>query len=59
MKHVEVDYHFVRERVVAGQLEVWIISTKDQLADVFTKPLSRPAFRDFTRNLSLVFLRPD
>jgi hypothetical protein len=59
MKHVEVDYHFVHERVAVGQLEVQIISTKDQLVDVFTKLLPGLAFRDFTRNLNLVSLRPD
>jgi hypothetical protein len=47
MKHVEVDYHFVRERVATGQLEVRIISTKDQLADVLTKPLPGLAFSAF------------
>jgi hypothetical protein len=59
MKHVEVDYHFVHERVAAGQLEVQIISTKDQLVDVFIKPLPGLVFRDFTRNLNLVSLRSD
>jgi hypothetical protein len=39
-KHVEVDYHFVRERVATKQLEVRIISSKDQVADVMTKPLT-------------------
>jgi hypothetical protein len=29
MKHVEVDYHFVRERVVSRQLDVCIISSND------------------------------
>jgi hypothetical protein len=54
MKHVEVDYHFVRERVATGHLEVRFISTKDQLADAFTKPLPGPVFRDFQANLKLV-----
>jgi histone deacetylase 1/2 len=39
-KHIEVDYHFVRERVAHKQLRVRIISTNDQVADGFTKPLS-------------------
>jgi hypothetical protein len=30
MKHVEVDYHFVRERVANGFLDIRFISTKDQ-----------------------------
>ncbi|XP_028102607.1 uncharacterized protein LOC114301842 [Camellia sinensis] len=44
-KHVEVDYHFVRERVAAKQLHICHISTLDQLADIFTKPLSTQRFQ--------------
>jgi hypothetical protein len=38
-KHIEVDYHFVREKVVRGDLLLQFISTHDQLADIFTKAL--------------------
>ncbi|XP_019159913.1 PREDICTED: uncharacterized protein LOC109156515 [Ipomoea nil] len=37
IKHVEIDYHFVRDRVANGDIQVHCISTKDQLADIFTK----------------------
>ena len=37
--HIEVDYHFVRERVAQKLLHIKFISSKDQLADIFTKPL--------------------
>uniref|UniRef100_A0A2N9FSR2 Reverse transcriptase Ty1/copia-type domain-containing protein n=1 Tax=Fagus sylvatica TaxID=28930 RepID=A0A2N9FSR2_FAGSY len=43
-KHIEVDYHFIRERVVRGDLKLQFISTEDQLADVFTKALPSPRF---------------
>lgn len=36
-KHLEVDYHYVREKVIRGELQVRYISTKDQVADIFTK----------------------
>jgi histone deacetylase 1/2 len=36
-KHIEVDFHFVRECVAAGTLHARFISSDDQLADVFTK----------------------
>lgn len=39
-KHIEIDYHFVREKVANKQLAVRFISSKDQLADLFTKALS-------------------
>lgn len=59
MKHVEVDYHFVRERVASQQLEVRIISSKDQVADIMTKPLPGPAFNKICTNLHLTSYRPD
>ncbi|KAF5464008.1 hypothetical protein F2P56_014124 [Juglans regia] len=37
IKHVDLDYHFVRDRVAAKTLAV---QSKDQLADILTKPLS-------------------
>jgi hypothetical protein len=55
-KHIEVDYHFVRERVATKQLEVRPISNKDHLADTLTKPLAAPAFFQFSCNLNLVSL---
>jgi histone deacetylase 1/2 len=36
-KHIEIDFHFVRERIASKQLQVQFIGTKDQLADGFTK----------------------
>jgi hypothetical protein len=47
MKHVEIDYHFVRGRVMKRLLEVRFIFTGDQLADSFTKALPQGRFRDF------------
>ncbi|GMP71088.1 hypothetical protein CsSME_00029637 [Camellia sinensis var. sinensis] len=41
-KHIEVDYHYVRERVAAKKLHINHISSMDQLADLFTKPLASP-----------------
>ncbi|GKE31840.1 gag/pol polyprotein [Tanacetum coccineum] len=38
-KHVKINYHFVREKVAQCDLRVQHISTHDQIADVFTKPL--------------------
>ena len=52
-KHIEIDFHFVRERVAAGALEVRFISSNDQLADVFTKPATRQMLDRFKYNLNL------
>ncbi|KAJ0727195.1 putative RNA-directed DNA polymerase [Helianthus annuus] len=56
-KHVEVDYHFVREQVAQGNLHVKFIATNDQIADVFTKPLSSQRFQ-FLRSKLQVVPRP-
>ena len=53
-KHIEVDYHFVRERVAQKLLQIKFISSNDQLADIFTKPLSQPLFKGCRRKLNLL-----
>jgi hypothetical protein len=47
MKHVEVDYHLVQDRVVKKLLDVQFISTQDQVADGFTKALSQGRLIEF------------
>ncbi|TQD70684.1 hypothetical protein C1H46_043779 [Malus baccata] len=39
-KHVEIDYHYIREKVLANQVSVQFICTQDQVADICTKSLS-------------------
>lgn len=43
-KHMEVDYHYIRERVALGLVEVTHIPSANQLTDIFTKPLPRRSF---------------
>lgn len=52
-KHIEIDFHFVREQVAMKQLDVRFISSADQLADEFTKPLGTRPFIWFRNNLNL------
>lgn len=56
-KHVEVDFHFVREKVAQGQLSVQFITTDDRIADVFTKPRPSQRFM-FLRSKLRVSPRP-
>jgi hypothetical protein len=56
MKHVEVDYHFVRDRVVKKLLDVRYISTEDQVGDDFTKALPQRRLLEFQCNLNLIKL---
>ena len=39
-KHIEIDFHYVHDQVLRGQLHVQFVSTKDQYADALTKPLT-------------------
>jgi hypothetical protein len=56
-KHLEVDYHYVRDKVVRKELEVCYLSTTDQVADIFTKGLSKSRFLLLTNKL-MVRSRP-
>lgn len=44
MKHLAIDYNFVRELVQSKDLQIAYISTIDQAADIFTKGLAGPRF---------------
>jgi histone deacetylase 1/2 len=52
-RHIEIDFFFIRERVAARQLDVRFISSKDRVADGFTKTLSNKKLLEFKRNLNL------
>ncbi|XP_013617128.1 PREDICTED: uncharacterized protein LOC106323577 [Brassica oleracea var. oleracea] len=45
MKHIAIDFHFVRGQIQTGVSHVVHVSTKDQLADGLTKPLARAPFQ--------------
>ncbi|PRQ46901.1 putative RNA-directed DNA polymerase [Rosa chinensis] len=40
-KHIELDYHFVREKVALGSHQVHFVPSVDQPADLLTKPLHK------------------
>ena len=52
-KHIEVHYHFVREKVLAGQIDLQHIGTHEQVADIFTKALAQDKFEKFRRTLRI------
>jgi len=52
-KHVEPDYHFVRDMVVKNEIQIYFISSQDQLANVFTKPLPTASFTAFRFKLRI------
>jgi hypothetical protein len=53
-KHIEIDFHFVRERVAQKLLDIRFINTSDQVADGFSKPISTAKLKEFRFNLNLV-----
>jgi hypothetical protein len=53
MKHIEVDLHFVHERVAFKLLDIQFISSKDRLAYGLTKPLGRILLSQFCYNLNV------
>ena len=53
-KHIEVHYHYVRERLFAGEISLVYVPTQDNLADLFTKALPREKFEAFRKALGLL-----
>ncbi|GJR58485.1 retrovirus-related pol polyprotein from transposon TNT 1-94 [Tanacetum coccineum] len=47
-KHIDVHYHFIKEQVKNGIVELYFVRTEYQLADIFTKPLPRERFNFLT-----------
>jgi hypothetical protein len=52
-KHIEIDYHFVRDMVAKKLLDVCFIFGKDQLVDVLSKPLAAVRFGMLWSNLNV------
>ena len=53
-KHIELDVHYMRDKVLNKELEVRYIPTDEQVANVLTKPLSFPKFSYFHSKLNVV-----
>jgi hypothetical protein len=43
-KHIEIDYHFVRQQVAANKLQLRFLPSREQVADILTKALGIPRF---------------
>lgn len=52
-KHIEMNIHFVREKVAKGQVRVLHVPSRYQIADIFTKGLPRVLFEEFRDSLSV------
>nr|GEW51295.1 ribonuclease H [Tanacetum cinerariifolium] len=52
-KHIDVRYHFIKEKVEKGIVELFFVETKYQLADLFTKSLPEERFKYLVRRLGM------
>ncbi|KAJ1691799.1 hypothetical protein LUZ63_015954 [Rhynchospora breviuscula] len=53
-KHIEVDCHYIREKVQAKEIETPYVKSEDQLADIFTKGLIPKTFENIVDKLGLI-----
>nr|GEX34558.1 hypothetical protein [Tanacetum cinerariifolium] len=57
-KHIDVRYHFIKEKVEKGIVELFLVETEYQLADQFTKALPVERFKYLVRRLGMRCLTP-
>ncbi|GJX30234.1 hypothetical protein Tco_0238313, partial [Tanacetum coccineum] len=57
-KHIDVRYHFIKERVENGIVELYFVRTEYQLADIFTKSLPREGFNFLIEKLGMRSMSP-
>jgi hypothetical protein len=55
-KHIEIDCHIVRDKIVAGLIKTLHIQSQHQLADILTKPLPRVLFHMLLSKLNVLNL---
>jgi hypothetical protein len=53
-KHIAIWYHFLRDHQQREDIEIAYISTKEQLADIFTKPLDEKTFTKLRNELNIL-----
>ncbi|GJY31955.1 retrovirus-related pol polyprotein from transposon TNT 1-94, partial [Tanacetum coccineum] len=58
-KHIDVRYHFIKEQVKNGIVELYFVRTEYQLADIFTKPLPRERFNFLIEKLGMRSMSPE
>jgi hypothetical protein len=52
--HIAIRYHFLRDHQQRGDIEIAYVSTKEQLADIFTKPLDEKTFTKLRNELNIL-----
>ncbi|GJU04207.1 retrovirus-related pol polyprotein from transposon TNT 1-94 [Tanacetum coccineum] len=57
-KHIDVRYHFIKEQVENGIVELYFVRAEYQLADIFTKPLPRERFNFLIEKMGMRSMSP-
>ncbi|GJV36593.1 retrovirus-related pol polyprotein from transposon TNT 1-94 [Tanacetum coccineum] len=57
-KHINIRYHFIKERVEKGTIELYFLGTKYQLADLFTKALLKERFEYLVHRIGMRCMTP-
>ena len=53
-KHIDIQYHFLRDHEAKGDIEIHHVSTEKQLANIFTKPLDEVTFCALRSELNIL-----
>ena len=53
-KHIEINYHYIKDMVQRGAVKLQYVTTEEQISDVLTKPLARVKFEYFREKLGLL-----
>ena len=53
-KHIDIRHHFLRDHQQRRDIEITYINTKDQLVDIFTKPLDEKTFTKLRNELNIL-----
>lgn len=52
-KHIDIHWHYIRECTEAGDILVWYVPSADNIADILTKPLVAPVFKQLCSFLGI------
>ncbi len=53
-KHIQVQYHFIKEKVLTKEIDLIRVSTENQVADIFTKALGTDKLKKFRKMLGVL-----
>jgi hypothetical protein len=53
-KHIDIQYHFLRDHQQKGDIEIAYVNINNQLADIFTKPLDEKTFSELRNELNIL-----